>query len=139
MLEQRALVDRGGRATVGLYERGSGTDDYYSSNTRPAATHLDRPVSLLLAPAMTVALLAKPTAQDPGHTHHSSASAQDSSADPSGEAKIEEGPILPPTPPADISLPSPGSPSRDVGPALPPSASPFKRLRGWRLVVVEAR
>ncbi|MCJ1433367.1 hypothetical protein MMC27_002727, partial [Xylographa pallens] len=70
--------------------------------------------------------------------HHSTASVHESSPYQHDGTKIEEGQGLPPTAPADTPLSIPSSPSPETGPDVAPNASPFRRLTGWRLVVVEA-
>ncbi|MCJ1292272.1 hypothetical protein MMC34_003822 [Xylographa carneopallida] len=79
-----------------------------------------------------------PHPQTLGDIHHSTASMHESSAYQSDDTKVEEGQGLPSTAPADTPLSVSSSPSPNTDSDAPPNASPFKRLTGWRLVVVEA-
>ncbi|MCJ1381112.1 hypothetical protein MMC17_004221 [Xylographa soralifera] len=87
---------------------------------------------------MSTPLQDTPHPQTLGDIHHSTASMHESSAYQPEDTKIEEGQGLPPTAPADTPLSLSSSPSPNTAPDVPPNASPFRRLTGWRLVVVEA-
>ncbi|MCJ1318879.1 hypothetical protein MMC15_004211 [Xylographa vitiligo] len=62
----------------------------------------------------------------------------ESSAYQPDDTKIEDGQGLASTTPADAPLSASSSPEHIADSDVPPNASPFRRLTGWRLVVVEA-
>ena len=86
---------------------------------------------------MSTLLQDTPPAPTVGDGHHSPASMHESSAYQPDDTKIEDGQGLASTTPADAPLSASSSPEHIADSDVPPNASPFRRLTGWRLVVVE--